>query len=166
MHLIVTRHAKSSWSDPLLRDHDRPLSGRGRRSSELIGRWLSCNGHVPEHVMSSSARRTRDTWNGISAAIGRPPGIFDVMPELYHAGLEELSRTARNAQRSPAMIVGHNPGIGEFAEWICAEPPDHPEFMRYPTGATLVCEFDERVWRTSLHRAGTVLAFTVPRELE
>ena len=164
MRLIITRHAKSSWSDPLLRDHDRPLSGRGKRSSELIGQWLSCNGHAPGHVMCSSARRTQDTWRGISAIVGKPE-LVEILPELYHAGPGEMTRTALRARHSPAMIIGHNPGIGGFAEWICAEPPDHPDFMRFPTGATLVCDMDERVWRTAMHRAGTVLAFTVPREL-
>jgi len=89
-----------------------------------------------------------------------------MLPELYHAGLRELVQLVRSAEKSPAMIIGHNPGIGEFADFICAKSPDHPDFRRFPTGATLVCDLERQTWRHSIQQSGVVVAFTVPRELE
>ena len=165
MRLIITRHAKSSWSNNFLRDHDRQLSDRGERSAALIGQWLSHNGHIPQQVMCSSARRTQETWEGISRWIAKPAQV-DMLPELYHAGLRELVQLVRSAEKSPAMIIGHNPGIGDFADFICAKSPDHPDFRRFPTGATLVCDLERQTWRHSIQQSGVVVAFTVPRELE
>ena len=55
--LIVTRHAKSDWDAPTLDDHDRQLNQRGRRAAKAIGRWLAAEGHAPDQVLSSTARR-------------------------------------------------------------------------------------------------------------
>jgi phosphohistidine phosphatase len=38
--LLLLRHAKSSWDDPALADHDRPLATRGRKAAQLIGTYL------------------------------------------------------------------------------------------------------------------------------
>ena len=53
--LILTRHAKSSWDDPFMNDHDRPLNKRGRKSAPAIGDWLRENGWLPDEVISSTA---------------------------------------------------------------------------------------------------------------
>ncbi len=90
----------------------------------------------------------------------------DILPQLYHAGREEMERVARMARFSPAMIIGHNPGIADFANWICREPPMHADFFRYPTGATLVCDMEGKEWRLSISASGAAVAFTIPRELE
>ena len=70
--LILTRHAKSSWEDPLTPDHDRPLNERGRAAAADLGQWLASRGYVPGQVLCSDALRTRKTWAGIAPAI--PPG--------------------------------------------------------------------------------------------
>jgi len=36
LKLILMRHAKSGWDDPV-EDHDRPLNSRGRISAEVMG---------------------------------------------------------------------------------------------------------------------------------
>ncbi len=165
MRLIVVRHAKSSWSQPALSDHDRPLAPRGIRSANLIGAWLAEKGYMPRHVMCSSARRTQETWKGISRHAEDPP-ILDIMPKLYHAGLRGLIGIAATAKASPVMLIGHNPGIGEFANWVCSEPPGHIDFRRYPTGATLVCDIDPAGLSELTQATGLAVAFTVPRDLD
>ncbi|MBL4558811.1 MAG: histidine phosphatase family protein [Rhodobacteraceae bacterium] len=62
------RHAKSDWGDPTRADHDRPLNRRGRRAAPLIGRWLAAQGAIPDAVLTSSARRTRETWDRMAPA--------------------------------------------------------------------------------------------------
>ena len=63
------------------------------------------------------------------------------------------------------MMIGHNPGIAEFAARLVAHPPSNPEFARYPTGATLVVDFDAADWGAVTFGQGVVVDFTVPREI-
>jgi phosphohistidine phosphatase len=68
--LYLLRHAKSSWKDASLPDHDRPLAGRGRRAAKAIARHLRDQGIEPELVLCSSARRARETFERIEPALG------------------------------------------------------------------------------------------------
>ncbi|MCA8931401.1 MAG: histidine phosphatase family protein, partial [Rhodospirillaceae bacterium] len=59
--LYLVRHAKSGWDDPSLQDHDRPLDMRGERAALVVGRYAAQRRFVPNLVLCSSARRSRDT---------------------------------------------------------------------------------------------------------
>jgi phosphohistidine phosphatase len=75
--LILIRHAKSDWEHPALDDHDRPLNARGQRSAPRIGAWLAAQGLAPDAVLCSTARRTRETWQGIATRLpGAPEPVF------------------------------------------------------------------------------------------
>jgi phosphohistidine phosphatase len=63
------------------------------------------------------------------------------------------------------LMLGHNPGIAEFAAQLVRTPPDHPRFRDYPTCATLVARFDIDSWSALEPHNGTVLDFVIPREL-
>ncbi len=65
--LLLLRHAKSSWSDPTARDHERPLNDRGRRAAPLVGDYLRREDLVPDLVLCSSARRTCETLARLDA---------------------------------------------------------------------------------------------------
>ena len=67
--LVVLRHAKAA-GEPGVNDTQRPLTGRGRRDAGAAGRWLLAQGIRPDLVLCSSARRTRETWEQVSAAMG------------------------------------------------------------------------------------------------
>ena len=71
----------------------------------------------------------------------------------------------RHAQAETVMMVGHNPGIAEFAERIVAQAPAHSAYQRYPTGATLVASFEIDAWQDVTFGSGAVRDFVVPREL-
>ena len=162
--LILTRHAKSSWDDPLTPDHDRPLNERGRAAAADLGQWLSSRGYVPEQVLCSDAVRTRKTWEGIAPAL---PGaaVLELKPALYHAGPEVMLAVLRHASADTVMMIGHNPGIAEFAARIVAHAPINAEFSRYPTGATLVVDFGTGTWADVGFGQGVVDDFIVPREI-
>lgn len=108
--LIVLRHAKSSWKSDAASDHDRPLSGRGKRSAPLVGAALLARGWVPDVVLCSDARRARDTYQRMASCF--PDADVRLCPELYAAGLEEVSSLCSQlpAGITTAMVVGHNPG--------------------------------------------------------
>ena len=63
------------------------------------------------------------------------------------------------------LMIGHNPGIAEFAGRLVMTKPDHPRFWDYPTGATLVVTFDVATWSDAGIGTGKVMHFVIPREL-
>jgi len=161
--LILTRHAKSSWDKPGLDDRDRPLNGRGRKAARELGRWLASRGYLPDEVLSSDSLRTRETWAGVAEKLPRPPEPR-WMPELYHADPATMLDVLRQARGGTVMMVGHNPGIGEFAATLPARWPADPDFERYPTAATLVVDFDIDDWAALEPGRGSVLDFFTPSD--
>ncbi|MCE2739840.1 MAG: histidine phosphatase family protein [Rhodobacter sp.] len=162
--LILTRHAKSSWDDPNTPDHDRPLNDRGKAAAADLGDWLASRGYIPQQVLCSDALRTRKTWSGIAPALPGAP-VPDLKPALYNAGPDVMLAVLRHAHADTVMMIGHNPGIAEFAHWLLASDPLHPAFQRYPTGATLVAEFAIPSWSEAAFGTAVALDFIVPREL-
>lgn len=158
--LILMRHAKSSWDNPRLSDHARPLNARGRRSARALGDWLHMRGRLPDQALISSAERTRETFAGLALPI---PGQFT--NALYHAGAEQMLRVLAQASGRTVLMLAHNPGIADFAERLVKFPPDHPRFYAYPTCATLVARFDAERWNQVRWHSGNVLDFVIPREL-
>jgi phosphohistidine phosphatase len=164
LRLILTRHAKSSWDDPLLDDIDRTLNDRGEASADAIGAWLADRALVPGEALVSSARRTRETWERIVAALpGDTPARFE--ERLYHAGPDMILKVLRTATAPVVILIGHNPGLAEFAGRIVAAPPKHARFADYPTAATTVIDFDTARWADVGWHGGRVADFVVPRDL-
>lgn len=162
--LVLTRHAKSSWSNQELDDFDRPLNGRGKRSATAIGDWLAAGGHVPGDVIVSGARRTVDTWAGIAP---RLPEVAPMRssPALYHGSSDAMLAVLRGAKAPVTLLIAHNPGMADFAERIAREPCDHPRYSDFPTCATAIIDLDTADWSDLDWHTGTVRDFIVPREL-
>jgi len=165
LRLILTRHAKSGWDDPLLGDHDRPLNARGRGAAEAIGDWLAREGYLPDQLLCSTARRTRETWERIAARLPGPAAGSTFLPELYLAAPDVLLAALHRAARPSVMILAHNPGCGLAARALAAHPPQSAAFARYPTAATAVLTFDAAAWGEVDWGQGRLEAFTVPRDL-
>jgi phosphohistidine phosphatase len=106
--LLVLRHAKSSWDDPGLDDHDRPLAPRGRRAVALIAKYLRANSIQPGLVLCSSTRRTQETLEGIKLG-----GEHVIEPELYGASATGLIERLRRVPKEvgSVMLIGHNPAV-------------------------------------------------------
>ncbi len=162
--LILTRHAKSSWDDPLTPDHDRPLNERGKAAAADLGQWLASRGYVPDEVLCSDAVRTRKTFSGIAPALPGAP-VLELKPALYHAGPDVMMAVLQHAVGETVMMIGHNPGIAEFAHRLVAHTPPSPDFTRYPTGATLVVDFMVESWSEVRFGQGITVDFVVPREI-
>ncbi|CAN1542987.1 SixA Phosphohistidine phosphatase SixA [Paracoccaceae bacterium] len=162
--LILTRHAKSSWDDPLTPDHDRPLNERGKAAAADLGQWLASRDYVPGEVLCSDSLRTRKTFSGIAPALPGAP-VLELKPALYHAGPDVMMAVLRHATADTVMMIGHNPGIAEFAARLVAHAPVGPDFARYPTGATLVVDFDLADWGQLAFGTGVTVDFIVPNEI-
>ena len=96
-----------------------------------------------------------------------PPAtvVLELKPALYHAGPDVMLAVLQHAKADTVMMIGHNPGISEFAARLAAHPPVAPEFARYPTGATLVVDFVVDSWTDVGFGLGAVVDFIVPREI-
>jgi phosphohistidine phosphatase len=161
-HLILMRHAKSNWGDPALDDHDRPLNRRGRRAAKALGGWVRERGWMPDEVLCSTAARTRETLTRLAL-----PGEVTVhyRSALYLAEPEAMLEVLRGAKGACVLMLGHNPGIGEFAGRLLTAPPPHARFGDYPTGATLVANFLLTRWDQAGWGEAQAVDFVVPREL-
>jgi phosphohistidine phosphatase len=162
--LILIRHAKSDWDDPAQDDHDRPLNRRGLVSAPRIGAWMAAHDHVPDAVLCSTATRTRQTWTGIAGQLDHPPEPA-YRRDLYLAEPQTLLGAIRDCDAACLAVVAHNPGIGALARALAATTPTHPQFDLYPTGATLVLDFDVAHLVDVAPGRGRVVDFVVPREL-
>ncbi|MBT8412109.1 MAG: histidine phosphatase family protein [Octadecabacter sp.] len=162
--LILIRHAKSSWDDPLSDDHARILNARGRASADAVGAWLKAQGYIPDEIHSSDAARTIETTQRLVAALGTTPSV-ELHARMYHASAPTLLDVLKKAKGNTVALIAHNPGIAFFAETIVARAPDHDRFMDYPTCATLICDFPINDWAEAVTRSGQVVDFVVPRDL-
>jgi len=149
MHILyVLRHAKSSWDDPPLDDHERPLAPRGRAAVKLLAEHVRVNGIAPEEVLCSSARRTLETLEGVL-----PGHQALIEPELYRASAQEVLERLRRVPDhvNSLMLVGHNPAMHALVLGLVG-PVDADGEMeavrrKFPTGAlatlTFACSWSE-----------------------
>jgi phosphohistidine phosphatase len=163
--LIVLRHAKSAWPD--VPDLERPLAGRGRRSAPLIGAWLREAGYVPELVLCSPARRTRQTWELAAPQVGGAPRVV-VEPSLYGADADEVITLAQDLPDSvrTALVLGHLPTVQDVVLTLAGKSArgalDRVR-EKFPTGAAAVLTVPS--WAELGPGAATLAAFTIPRDL-
>jgi phosphohistidine phosphatase len=158
-HLLLLRHAKSSWDDPALADHDRPLAPRGRKAAKLIGAHLSREGIVISRVLCSSALRTRQTLELVE-----PAGEVQIEDELYGATDEYLlDRVRRESDEHQAvMLIGHNPAMQELT--LLLSPGAEDRVGKFPTGALATLTFTGS-WASLAPGQADLVAFVKPREL-
>lgn len=113
--LLILRHAKSSWDDGGVSDHDRPLNDRGKQEAPRVGLEMRRRGTVPDLILSSTAKRARKTAKKVLAA-GEFSCELTLLPELYLAApttwLTVLRSQADDVQT--LLVVGHNPGLEEL----------------------------------------------------
>lgn len=164
MKLILTRHAKSSWDDLSLEDHERPLNDRGRAAATRVGHWIKGRRHVPQQILSSDAVRAQETASLLKEAMEGPE--IALSSALYHASPDAILSKIRKCPPGDLMIVGHNPGIAAMAEMIVDVPPTHDRFAIYPTTATLIADIPVADWSELDFGMGRVVQFVVPRELK
>ncbi len=167
--LILFRHAKSSWDEPSLDDHDRPLAPRGLAAAPRMGAWLAERGYAPDAVLTSTSARTLETWELARAAL---PGAPDpvVTSRLYHADPATMLAVLRRApaEARTVAIVGHQPGISGFARKLSGgrvAPSCARAFKRFPTAAVAVLDFETPDWGALDWGAGRFHTFATPKEL-
>ena len=159
--LSIQRHAKSSWKDSSLEDHDRPLNKRGARDAPRMGELIREQGLVPDTILCSTARRARDTALAIATAAGFPDEVRFTR-DLYGASPDSCLKVLKDIPDSigHAMIVGHNPTLEELVSLLVGED------LTMPTAALAVVELPIARWRDlDPVPRGSLRAVWRPREL-
>lgn len=167
-HLFVLRHAKSSWAEPAVPDHDRPLAPRGEEALARLRRYFAREGVSPALVLCSSARRAVLTCNGIMPALPAEM-VVEIEHDLYAApGPRLLARLRRLDDDVPSvLVIGHNPGVHSLTSMLTGA--GDPELRgqvatKFPTGAFAALAFSGS-WADLAPGSATLEAFVVPRDL-
>lgn len=159
--LLILRHAKSSWKETAISDHSRPLKRRGKKAAPRMGQVLFEEDLVPDVILSSTARRARETASLVADASGFD-GDIRYLESFYHASpsdyLDALS--SLSSDLNTIMIVGHNPGLEMLLEMLTGEDE------RLPTAALALIKLPIEKWSQLLDEAeGELLNLWLPRTL-
>lgn len=167
--LYLLRHGKSSWDDPALDDHDRPLAPRGIRAAGLVGRHMKERGARLDLVLTSTARRAMDTTDRVLAELGSDAPV-ERERGLYLCGARVLLERLLDAPdtATAVMLVAHNPDLHELATLLAAEGDPHDlkaVAEKFPTAACAVLLFGAPHWKDLEPGAGRLVEFVLPRKL-
>ena len=159
--LLLLRHAKSSWDEPGIDDHDRPLKKRGRRDAPAMGQLIREQDLRPECIISSTARRARETTELVSEACGYTSTpqfsgeIYEAPPERYLSVLHQLPNAMTRI-----LVVGHNPGMEELLEGLTGQG------IHMPTAALAQLELPIDSWQElTASTKARLVHFWIPKEL-
>lgn len=140
--IYIVRHAKSSWENAALPDHDRPLNDRGKNDAPFMAQKCFDLGYLPDQIITSTAKRALKTAKKFHTVLGQDIS-FRTESKLYHApsstyfeecyGLEESTKSV--------MLFGHNPGITYLANEIHGDYVDN-----VPTCGILVIDVHVKFW--------------------
>jgi phosphohistidine phosphatase len=164
--LFLLRHAKSSWDDPGLDDHDRPLAPRGRQASALIAEHIRRARIGPVLVLCSSARRTRETLERVMPALDPVEVRFE--RELYGASFEDLLQRLHEVpdEVESVMVLGHQPAIQELALHLAGEGSELERVRaKFPTAALATLTFTGE-WSELGHQSAELIAYVKPKQLK
>jgi phosphohistidine phosphatase len=164
--LYLLRHAKSSWDDPALDDHDRPLAPRGRKAAGRMARWIEEHELRPELAVCSTAVRARQTLELVLAALGEPEISYE--EGLYHGWTDELlARIRALDDTTPSvLLVGHNPALQNLCLLLAAPSPERDRIaVKLPTGALVGLELDAASWTGVEEGRAEIDLLVLPREL-
>jgi len=170
MRLLLLRHAKSSWKDGGLDDHERPLNRRGRSAATAMGRYLLEERLLPDLALVSSARRTQESWARLTAAWPAPPpvkvlrGLYLAPPSHLLAQIRRVPATARTL-----LVLGHNPGLESLARQLAGPKSGaaaRGELQeKFPTGALALFDCAIDGWEALRPRGASLLRLVTPRTL-
>ena len=168
--LILLRHAKSDWNDPVPRDFDRPLNGKGRRAARAVGQHAREIGITFDRIVASPAVRVIETLDEFASGYGKmPERSFD--RRIYLASAQTLLEVIQDAddQARAVLLVGHNPGLEDLVFLLVPEGEDEAREQveeKYPTASIAEITLAVDHWADADIGSGTLDRFTRPRDLD
>lgn len=140
--LLLLRHAKSSWDNPGVTDHDRPLNQRGEHAAPDVGRLLREQNLIPERILSSTALRARQTAEIVAQYCGYTDEIA-LLEDLYQADPSDHIAVLQQQRDewNRILLVAHNPGLEELLTLLTEQ---HESL---PTAALVHLQLPIEEWR-------------------
>ena len=163
--LLLLRHAKSDW-DTGLADHERPLNLRGHRDAVGVGQRIAAARVEFDLVVSSTAIRTRQTWEQVVVGGARSHEVR-YLDQIYAAEVADLVAVVRALPEAATsvLLIGHAPGVPDLVEILGSRTAD-PAWARldsgYPT-AGLTALTLAGPWSSAHAGCAQLVAFEVPR---
>jgi phosphohistidine phosphatase len=165
--LLVLRHAKSDWNTDAASDFERPLAKRGKRDAPRMGTWMHRQGLVPAYVVSSPAKRAKQTVERLCEELALDGSRVHWDQEVYGGGIASLLGVleACPAEADPVLLVGHNPGLEDLVTFLDAaiEPP--PDGKLLPTAALAELEMPDD-WSELTRGSARLIRVTRPKEID
>jgi phosphohistidine phosphatase len=160
--LYLLRHAKSSWKETGIPDHDRPLASRGRKAAKAMAAHLREQRVQPDLVLCSSATRARQTFERLEPLGARE---VHIERELYAADAATLLARLRDVPErvGSVMVVAHNPGLEDLTRVLARQDDELGE--KFPTGALATLSLGDREWASLERGTAELVDFVRPREL-
>jgi len=158
--LLLMRHAKSSWDDDRLADHNRPLSKRGKNDAPRMGRLLKELQLVPDLVLSSTAVRAQKTAEAVVDACGCVETLQS-FPEIYEDGMEGMLEILRTLppEYEIVLVIGHNPDVELLVSELTGES------VRMPTAAIARVDLSLQSWHALTEvTPGKLTGYWTPRQ--
>ncbi len=170
LRLTLLRHAKSSWDDSDLPDHERQLTKRGTRAAARIGRYIAEHRLAPDLILCSDAIRARATLALVLSMLDQPAPNATILPELYLADPDGILSTIRShaGLANHILVIGHNPGLHALALSlpILSKGNNLAQLaMKYPTAALAQFAFNENDWADIQPATGKLERYVTPRAL-
>ena len=169
--LTLLRHAKSGWDDPVLRDFDRPLNGKGKRAAQLVGRNWQTLGLAFDHIVASPAVRVIETIEQVARGYGDAlEPVWD--RRIYLASATTLLDIVHElpADADAVLLVGHNPGLEDLVLLLVPDSDEQPlrddVEAKFPTASTAQLSFDIADWHDAAAGKATLSVFVRPRDLD
>jgi len=158
--LTLVRHAKSSWQHDDLGDRERPLNKRGKRDAPIMGERIVEAGIRPSLIISSPAVRAWTTAKIIARSIGYPKEFLQREKSIYLASLDDLLDVlvAQDADFMNIMLVGHNPGLTRFANYLSPGVTDN-----LPTAGVVSVKFELDDWNLYSRPNTELIAYDYPK---
>ena len=160
--LIVVRHAKSSWGNIEISDHDRPIKSIGINKTNKVVEFFRIEKILPELIISSSAVRAFDTGVIIANGIGYDIDRIEKRKTLYHADEDDIYSEifSINDSIDSLMIVAHNPTLTDFVNNFIS-----PKIDNLPTTGAVCVEFKTNSWKNIVNAKFKVKFVIFPRML-
>ncbi len=165
--LYLLRHAKSSWADASLSDHDRPLQAKGQKRAGRLRDFLAENGIRADLVLCSSALRARQTYDIVAPALGDPE--LKVDERIYGADVDDALALLRavDERYDNVMLVGHDPTLRLLALTLAmtatGDARDRID-RKFPTSGLATLTFGDASWGAVGKGVGHLEAFHVPED--
>lgn len=161
--ITLVRHAKSSWDDFNVTDHDRPLNARGFHDAPLMAARMASLGWKPDALISSTANRAQTTAGFFAAALGMHADDVTLQPLIYHAGSSYILTLISDLDDAweHVALFGHNPTMTMVANMFYED-----EFLdNLPTcGIVEIIAPAATRWRDFTPGTAKVAAIHYPKE--